>query len=125
MPEIRRGIPENTGNTQKNTGEQGKNIREIRMPEYRNAGEGGREMPGNRLKSNQPQSILRLIFHISRDKGTRSGNSLSYPVRRIAATAGTIKKAADRASSVCRKQECYLKWELLLTKKLWDVLFLL
>ena len=28
-----------------------------------------------------------------------------------------IKKAADRASSVCRKQECYLKWELLLTKK--------
>ena len=82
-------------------------------------------MPGNRLKSNQPQSILRLIFHISRDKGTRSGNSLSYPVRRIAATAGTIKKAADRASSVCRKQEYYLKWELLLTKKLWDVLFLL
>jgi len=55
MPEIRRGIPENTGNTQKNTGEQGKNIREIRMPEYRNAGEGGREMPENRLKSNQPQ----------------------------------------------------------------------
>jgi len=38
MPEIRRGIPENTGNTQKNTGEQGKNIREIRMPEYRNTG---------------------------------------------------------------------------------------
>ena len=74
-------------------------------------------MPGNRVKSNQPQSILRLIFHISRDKGTRSGNSLSHPVRRIAATAGTIKKAADRASSVCRKQECYLKWELLLTKK--------
>ena len=75
-------------------------------------------MPGNRVKSNQPQSILRLIFHISRDKGTRSGNSLSHPVRRIAATAGTIKKAADRASSVCRK------WELL-TKKLWDVPFLL
>lgn len=50
-------------------------------------------MPENRLKSNQPQSILRLIFHISRDKGTRSGNSLSYPVRRIAATVGTIKKS--------------------------------
>ena len=64
-----------------------------------NAGEGGREMPGNRVKSNQPQSILRLIFHISRDKGTRSGNSLSHPVRRIAATAGTIKKAGSRITN--------------------------
>ena len=115
----RGGATGNAGNTQENAGDtpgntgkhreyaekyrggQGKNIREIRKCR--------RRRPGNRLKSNQPQSILRLIFHISRDKGTRSGNSLSYPVRRIAATAGTIKKAADRASSVCRKQECYLK----------------
>jgi len=52
MPEIRRGIPENTGNTQKNTGEHPGNPE---IPECRNAGEGGREMPGNRLKSNQPQ----------------------------------------------------------------------
>jgi len=44
MPEIRRGIPENTGNTQKNTGEQGKNIREIRMPEIRKC---RRRRPGN------------------------------------------------------------------------------
>lgn len=122
MPEIRRGIPENTGNTQKNTGEQGKNIREIRMPEYRNAGEGGREMPGNRLKSNQPQSILRLIFHISRDKGTRSGNSLSYPVRRIAATVGTIKKSGrPRLFGLPQAGVLLEKWELLLPKNFGDV----
>lgn len=48
MPEIRRGIPENTGNTQKNTGEQGKNIREIRMPEK----EAGK---CRKIDSNQPQ----------------------------------------------------------------------
>lgn len=98
-PGTRRKIPGNKGRTSGKSG----------CRKSGNAGEGGREMPGNRVKSNQPQSILRLIFHISRDKGTRSGNSLSHPVRRIAATAGTIKKAADRASSVCRKQECYLK----------------
>ena len=111
-PGTRRKIPGNKGRTSGKSGCRNTGIPECRnagMPECRNAGEGGREMPENRLKSNQPQSILRLIFHINRDKGTRSGNSLSHPVRRIAATAGTIKKAADRASSVCRKQECYLK----------------
>ena len=58
----------------------------------------------------------------------KTGLQGNEPTMRIEENAGKlpdIKKAADRASSVCRKQECYLKWELLLTKKLWDVLFLL
>ena len=32
-----------------------------------------------------------------------------------------IKKAADRASSVCRRQEFYLKVGVVVTKKIWDV----